>query len=432
MDRRRPQLVLLTESFPFHGPDDPFLPREVKVLAGYFDICFVPTGPLTSRDRRPLSASQSVDVTLALASKGARGTGPMVRSILAGEVSRELRDKSMRSPTARAVVARRWARVRAGRRWAQKQLLPTLRDRSTLVYSWWSVPEALGIAEQLRSTGVPMVTRIHGYDLYGEQDRLGFLPFQRQLIESVDRVFSASRAGEGYLQSRYPDLADKLSVAYLGVDPSPAMSLPSTDGIFRIVSCSSLVPVKRIGLLIDALYILRNRGVEFEWTHVGDGPEKASLQVQAAVLGGRARFLGQIPPDEVRPWLTRNPVDVFCNVSDSEGLPVTLMEAASCGIPLFATDVGGNNEVVDESVGRLIPGSFGPEGVADVLADMAGQSDFTKSQWRRRSVERWESTFSADRNYNAFAGNLVNILMESRGLDRQSAALSNRGKSVDF
>ena len=430
MDRRRPQLVLLTESFPFRGPDDPFLPHEVEVLSRYFDICFVPTGPLTSRDRRSLSASQSVDVTLAHASKGAKGAGAMVQSIFAGGVSRELRDHSMRSPTARAIVARRWARVRAGRRWAQKQFLPALQDRSTLVYSWWSVPEAFGIAEQLRSTGVPMVTRIHGYDLYGEQDRLGFIPFQRQLIESLARAFSASRAGERYLQSRYPDLADKLSIAYLGVDPPPTTSIPSTDGIFRIVSCSSLVPVKRIRLLIEALHILEERGVKFEWTHLGDGPERASLQAQAAVLAGRARFLGQVPPEEVQAFLTRNPADVFCNVSSSEGLPVTLMEAASCGIPLFATDVGGNNEIVDDSVGRLIPHSCGPELIADVLADMAEQSDLTKRQWRRRSLERWESTFNAESNYEAFAGDLLNLLMENRDLNRQSTRLDSRRETT--
>ena len=432
MDRRRPQLVLLAESFPFHGPDDPFLTHEVARLSRYFDICFVPTGSFAFGSRRSLSSSQSVDVSLAHSSEGAKGAGPTLRSMFAGQVSRELRDHSMRSPAARAIVARRWARVRAGRRWAEKQLLPAVQDRSTLVYSWWSVPEALGVAEQLRSTGVPMVTRTHGYDLYGEQDRLGFVPFQRQLIESVDRVFSASRAGKRYLQSRYPDLADKLSVAYLGVDSPPATSIPSDDGIFRIVSCSSLVPVKRIGMLIEALDLLGNRGVEFEWTHLGDGPERVSLQAQAAALGGRARFLGQIPPDEVRPWLTHNPVDVFCNVSSSEGLPVTLMEAASCGIALFATDVGGNNEIVDESTGRLIPGSCGPEVIAEALADMAGQSESTKNQWRRRSAERWQSTFRAESNYETFAGDLLSILAKNRSSDRQSAGLGSQEKSVDF
>ena len=433
MGRRRPQLVLLAESFPFHGPDDPFLPQEVEVLSRHFDIHFAPTGPITDRRLCVLRASQTLDVLLSQSSRGARGAGPIIRNMFAGGVSRELRDQSMGSATARAIVARRWARVRAGRLWAQKQLLPALQNPSTIVYSWWSVPEALGVAEQLQSTVVPMVTRMHGYDLYGEQDRLGFIPFQRQLIESVDKVFPASRAGERYLKSRYPDLADKISVGYLGVNRPPAMSIPSNDGIFRIVSCSLLVPVKRIGLLVDALCVLGTRGVQFEWTHLGDGPERSMIEAQAAVLGSKARFLGQISPDEVRPWLTGNPIDVFCNVSASEGgAPVALMEAASCGIPLFATDAGGNNEIVDDSVGRLIPGSCRPELVADVLADMARQSESTKNQWRRRSAERWQSTFNAESNYEAFAEDLLSILKGNHSLDRQSTRVGTQEKSVDF
>jgi len=87
---------------------------------------------------------------------------------------------------------------------------------------------------------------------------------------------------------------------------------------------------------------------------------------------------------------------------------------------------------VDDSVGRLIPGSSGPELVADVLADMARQSKSTKNKWRRRSLERWQSTFDAESNYEAFAGNLLSILVENRGLDRQSARLGSQETPVDL
>jgi hypothetical protein len=67
--------------------------------------------------------------------------------------------------------------------------------------------------------------------------------------------------------------------------------------------------------------------------------------------------------------------------------------------------------------------------VADMLADMAGQSELTKRQWRRRSVERWESSYNSENNYEAFAGDLLNILMGNRGLDRKSARLGSRRES---
>jgi glycosyltransferase involved in cell wall biosynthesis len=171
--------------------------------------------------------------------------------------------------------------------------------------------------------------------------------------------------------------------------------------------------------------MLRARGVKFEWTHIGDGPDKQDVVAQASPLGDHAHFLGELPHDQVRAWLARNPIDVFCNVSESEGLPVTLMEAASCGIPLFATDVGGNNEIVDESVGRLIPGSAGPDLVADMLTDMASQSESTKHGWRRRSAQRWVSSFDAEHNYENFAEELLNVLREKCDVDQNSARLDN-------
>ena len=423
MDPVRPRLVFLTRSFPFRGPDDSFLRCEVAVLSRYFDIHFVPTEPPASQDMPRLTETQQVDTTLANSVK--RKSLDTVRGMFVGDVRREIQSQRSRSLRALAVVARRWTRVSAGSHWAREHLVPQLKEHSTVVYSWWSVPEALGVARELRSSGVPMVTRMHGYDLYPEQDRLTFIPFQRELVDSVDKVYSVSRAGERYLRSRYPELTDKLRCSYLGVDRAPAMSQSSNDGIFRVVSCSSLVPVKRVHLLVDALLILRARGVKFEWTHIGDGPDKQDLVAQASPLGDRAHFLGELPHDQVRSWLARNSIDVFCNVRESEGLPVTLMEAASCGIPLFATDVGGNNEIVDESVGRLIPGSAGPDLVADMLTDMAGQSETTKHDWRRRSAQRWVSSFDAERNYENFAEELLNVLREKCDVDQNSARLDN-------
>jgi glycosyltransferase involved in cell wall biosynthesis len=52
------------------------------------------------------------------------------------------------------------------------------------------------------------------------------------------------------------------------------------------------------------------------------------------------------------------PVDLFLNVSASEGLPVSIMEALSFGIPVIATDVGGTSELVNENNGQLIPANF--------------------------------------------------------------------------
>lgn len=282
MDDTRPLLVLITESFPFRGPDDPFLPREVEVLSRYFDICFVPTRPITRAALHHLAASQTVDVSLASASD--RSFIGMSRNMFSSDVARELREHNVRSLRAQAIVARRWSRVRAGKRWVGTRLIPKIGHRRTLVYSWWGVPEALGVAQGLRPLSVPIVIRVHGYDLYPEQESLGFIPFQSRLIDSVERVFSASQMGKQYLQSRYPNFASKITYSYLGVNGSQSLSQSSRDGVLRLVSCSSVDQVKRINVLIDSLLILQARGIEFEWTHIGGDP------------GGKR------PRPNLRPW----------------------------------------------------------------------------------------------------------------------------------
>ena len=101
--------------------------------------------------------------------------------------------------------------------------------------------------------------------------------------------------------------------------------------------------------------------------------------------------------------LARTTFDAFVNVSSSEGLPVTLMEAASSGVPLVATRIGGNPEIVDQACGRLLPADPTPLQVATVLAEIALQSPDERAAMRAASHDRWATDFSAERNYGAFA-----------------------------
>lgn len=263
------------------------------------------------------------------------------------------------------------------------------------------------MAQQIKGMNIPVVTRMHGYDLFAEQDRLGFVPFQRDLVQAVDKVFSASKAGANYLCDRFPELRDKIDVSYLGVAKSTGTSQSSADDVFRIVSCSSLVPVKRVDILIDALKLNQTSGMNFVWTHIGDGPEMLALRKQSRELGSRARFLGEMTHDQVLAWMASNPIDVFCNVSDSEGLPVSLMEAASCGIPLLARDVGGVREIVDASVGLLLGSDAIAKNVAAGLEAMRNAPIETQVQWRIQSESRWAKKFDAERNYELFSGQLA-------------------------
>jgi glycosyltransferase involved in cell wall biosynthesis len=133
----------------------------------------------------------------------------------------------------------------------------------------------------------------------------------------------------------------------------------------------------------------------------GDGELRAALEAQAAALGlaGRVRFLG-VRRDVPRLMAA---ADVFLLSSLSEGISVTLLEAMGCGLPIAATDVGGNGEVVEPGITGLLSPRGDAAGLAHNLAALlrdpalrrrlgdAGRARllerFTRQQMHRRYAE---------------------------------------------
>jgi len=110
-------------------------------------------------------------------------------------------------------------------------------------------------------------------------------------------------------------------------------------------------------------------------------------------------LLGYIP--SVYTYYRENPVDIFINTSSSEGIPVTIMEAISCGIPIIATDVGGNPEIVGEECGIIIPADPKPADIAEaVLRMISDQSGYQKK--KAGCINIWSSLFNAEKNYRNF------------------------------
>jgi len=159
------------------------------------------------------------------------------------------------------------------------------------------------------------------------------------------------------------------------------------------VSAARLEEQKGLDVLIDALGLLRARGLDFVAALAGDGSQRVPLEQRAAFRGvaDRVRFLGRL--DDVGPLLAA--ADAVVLASRWEGLPLTLLEALSRARPVAATRVGGIPDVIDDGVhGRLVePGD--PEALAAVLEDFARRSDAAlrlgrAGQRRVREQYTWE------------------------------------------
>ena len=115
-------------------------------------------------------------------------------------------------------------------------------------------------------------TRLHRWDIYFEESKYNYLPFRELICDNLDALFSISEDGIEYVKETWkvPNLSN-IRLSRLGIvnDKNP---IDPTDNHFKLVSCSNLIPVKRIDLILESLKLLKTKNCE--WIVIGDDPLK--------------------------------------------------------------------------------------------------------------------------------------------------------------
>ena len=117
-----------------------------------------------------------------------------------------------------------------------------------------------------------------------------------------------------------------------------------------LLAVGNLLPVKRVGLVIEALACVRQQHPAAMLCIVGDGPLRSDLQAMARSLGlsDAVHFAGAVPQQQLACWYSA--ADVLVLASSREGWPNVLLEAMACGTPVVASRVGGVAEIVSSPV----------------------------------------------------------------------------------
>jgi glycosyltransferase involved in cell wall biosynthesis len=283
-------------------------------------------------------------------------------------------------------------------------------------YSYWLTTSAhsIGLLDYKRCL---KISRAHGSDLYEEKSPLGYLPLLKFVSERLDSIFFVSEHGKNYFYEKTGSEDHKLTVSRLGISaPVVRTSVVSEKDIITIVSCSNLVPLKRVGLIIEALGCIKIIR-KIKWIHLGDGPLRHNLENLAESLleakeNIRYEFKGRRPNNEILEFYSNNRVDLFLNASSSEGIPVSIMEAQSFGIPVIATDTGGVNELVAAGTGFLLPVDFKPEDLAEKICLYLKMTEEEIKKIRNNAIQNQKSRFDANKNYTEFIKK-VNRIFES-------------------
>lgn len=274
---------------------------------------------------------------------------------------------------------------------------------NTVFYSYWCDDTALGLAilKQKNST-IKCISRIHRWDIYFEESSVNYLPFRAFIAHQMNKIFSISQDGIEYAASNWKVNINNFILSRLGVKKSDRVSPEGQT--FKIVSCSNVIAVKRVQLIAEALMEMKE--MEIVWTHFGDGIlfNKLKEIVSKLPKNIQVKLPGRVLNHEIYQAYQDIQPHAFINVSTSEGVPVSIMEAMSFGIPCIATDVGGNNEIVNNENGVLL--SANPSLDSILMAFRAVLNDEGK---RNAAYQTWEEKFNAQKNYTEFVEFLVNL-----------------------
>jgi glycosyltransferase involved in cell wall biosynthesis len=415
---RNKYLILITESYPYGAVAESFLDKEILYLSKSFNsIIIIPCNlpPEIERVERALPKNIAVDSSLLkFLQKKKNILLNLFRGIAKFYINfKEIINKPKIFFDFRALMRMLYYFYRALliEKWVLNYIKNTDIDlKNTIFYTYWLSPATMGINTAKRKCKlIKIISRAHGGDLYEERHYSDYLPFRYETM-NIDHLFPISMHGLNYIRNRYPFLKAKCTLSYLGVENPGFISQTSSDNTFRLVTCSYVVPVKRIHLIIYALKIIgiKRHEIKIEWTHIGYGPLFQQMKELADELLPKDilyNFLGFLPTNEVYLYYKNKPIDVFLNVSASEGLPVSIMEAQSCGIPVIATAVGGTPEIVNEKVGILLSPNPTPEEIGSAIEYLIDNSEIAK-QMRYSSIKNWEERFNACKNFSEF----INII----------------------
>lgn len=283
-----------------------------------------------------------------------------------------------------------------------------------ITYSYWLLEDAYTISKWKKKGRKNIaISRCHGVEV---RDYETYTPF-RNIVDSYLDSINFVALGK---QDEYNEILSRINnsitirnqnIQRLGVK---LPQVTNTSELYDknqilIISVSYVTRVKRLDILIDALQ-LTDEKIKIKWVHFGNGKlfneikgyanEKLDLKTNIEY-----DFKGYIENDQLMDFYKSNNVDAIINCSDSEGVPVSLMEAMSYGIVPIARNVGGNSElVINDVTGILLPERIKPMDLKNAIIKIkevkAESSSF--AEIKKNAYNHVNQNYNAEHNYREF------------------------------
>lgn len=236
-----------------------------------------------------------------------------------------------------------------------------------LIDAHFAYPDGHAAVKLGRWLGLPVTVTLRGTEMPQSRNP-ALVPKLRQVFQDADRIITVSDSLRR-LAMRLGLAEERGQVVGNGVDADKFAPVPRQEARARfnlpqdarvLITVGGLVERKGFHRVIACLPELMQNHPELHYLVVGgpcpEGDMSQALKDQAEVLGLKERihFLGSIPPAELK-W-PLSAADVFVLSTRNEGWANVILEAMACGLPVVASDVGGNSEVVCRpELGQIVP-----------------------------------------------------------------------------
>lgn len=252
-----------------------------------------------------------------------------------------------------------------------------------------------------RTLGVPYTLSLRGSDIR-------ILTLQAAQKEATRTALEGAAGVHAVCHALSRDAAQLLghdldvSVIYTTLPLQPALPAyaPLNHGPIHFISSGRFIWAKGFDQLLHAMRYLRDAGIPAKLTLVGAGPELEHLLYLRKTLGLETAvdLPGKLSYQQIQ--------DLFCSAhayiqsSVSEGLSNSLAEAMTNGLPVFATDVGGTSEAIDDGISGFLLPPFAPQDWATLLMKATDQTHM--EHVRQAAYQKASDLFSAEHHAHAF------------------------------
>lgn len=411
-------LVIFMKGFPYNV-SEPFVENEYPMYRKHYEKILIVTG--CRKNEKPTRTVTDDRIDILLDHTLAKDVGSILRALprlltdknFYREIKRLIKEKKFNlrrfydlfvmclCGNHRALLAEKWLKQHPD-------------SEVDVIYSYWmnvTAYAAICLNERYFDGKCFTISRAHRFDLYEEKNQHGYLPLQGLIYRELGEVASISLDGKNYLEKKYGDLG-KISIHHLGAVDREIRNPAADRTPLSLVSCSRVVSVKRVERILEALMQITD--IPIEWTHIGGSPygedllEKLKVRAKELPENIRTEFTGTVSNTQVYDIYGSKPFHAFINVSQSEGVPVSIMEAMSFGIPVIATAVGGTAELIDEGkTGFLLDENFSDEDLIKYIRYLSECDGATYAGFRANARDKFEREYNAIPNYEMFVERLA-------------------------